>query len=222
MYSRFVLAQVNALFFLEFSYEEIHNHLVKIVAAQTVVTAGSFYFEEAVAQFKDRNVEGTAAQVIDEDGLVFCFFQTVSQCSCSRLVHDTQNFQTGDFTCILCSLTLAVIEIRRNRDNSLSNRLSQVSFGIGFQFLQNHGRDLLCRVVFAVNAFFVVRAHMAFDGSDGAVRVRNRLAFGCFTDDTFAVLLEAYNRWGCARAFRIRNNDSFAAFHYGNARVGGS
>ena len=88
--SDFVFAEIDALLFLEFGYQVVNDHLVKVVAAKLVVPAGCFYFEEAIAQFKNGNVECTAAKVIYQDGLVFGFLHAVSQCGDCRLVDDTR------------------------------------------------------------------------------------------------------------------------------------
>ncbi len=44
-------------------------------------------------------------------------------------------------------LALAVVEIRRNGDDRLGDRLAQIGFGIGFEFRQHHRRNFL-RAVF--------------------------------------------------------------------------
>ena len=81
----FVFAEIDALLFLEFGYQVVNDHLVKVVAAKLVVPAGCFYFEEAIAQFKNGNVECTAAKVIYQDGLVFGFLHAVSQSAVGSL-----------------------------------------------------------------------------------------------------------------------------------------
>ncbi|MNC42390.1 NAD-specific glutamate dehydrogenase [compost metagenome] len=176
--------------------------------------------ESAVAQFQNGHVEGTAAQVINQDGFVAVLFQAVCQSGSCRLVDDPQHFQACDLAGILGGLALAVIEISRNSNNGLSNGLAQICFRVGLQLLENHSRNFLRGIVVVVNLFLMVGAHMALDGDDGALRVGDGLALGGFANDTLAVLLEAYNGGSGARPFRIGDNYRFAAFHNGNAGVG--
>lgn len=49
----FILAQVYAVFLLEFIRQIIHDLVIKIVAAQAVVSAGGQNLKHAVADFKD-------------------------------------------------------------------------------------------------------------------------------------------------------------------------
>ncbi|MNH78789.1 NAD-specific glutamate dehydrogenase [compost metagenome] len=219
LYSRFILAQINTLIFLEFSNEVINDNLVKVIPAETVVPACCFNFEESITQFKDRYVESTATKVIDQDRLIFGFLKTVSKSCCRWLVHNTKNFKTRDFTRILGCLTLAVVEVSRNRDNSLSYRLSKVCFSISFQFLQNNCGNLLRREIFAINRFFVVRTNMSLDRDDCTVWIRDGLTLGCFTHHTLSIFLKTYHGRSCARTLRVRNNNGFAAFHNCYTRV---
>ncbi|MNN47525.1 NAD-specific glutamate dehydrogenase [compost metagenome] len=124
MYSSFIFAKVNALVFLEFRNQIIDDDLVKVVTTQTVVTASSFNFEETIAQFKNGYVECSAAKVIYEDRLILRFFHTICKSGSRWFVDDTQNFKSSNFTSIFSSLTLAVIEISWNSNNSLCYSLT--------------------------------------------------------------------------------------------------
>ncbi len=59
------------MLFLEGFYEVVHNALIEVVAAQTVVTCGCKNFDYAVADFEDGDIERAAAEVVDKDLLVF-------------------------------------------------------------------------------------------------------------------------------------------------------
>jgi hypothetical protein len=56
----------------------------------------------------------------------------IGQGRCGRFIYDTENFQAGNFTSIFGSLALGISEIGWNSDNSLSDGLTQISFGVGF------------------------------------------------------------------------------------------
>ena len=184
------------------------------------VAVGGFYFEYAVAQFQDADIEGAAAQVIDQDGVVVGFVNAVSQGCCRRLVDDTQYFQACNLAGVFGSLTLRVGEVSRNGNNRLSHGFTQVFFRVCFQLLQNHGGNLF-RGVFLVADFHTVTgfAHVPFNGAYGTGGVGNSLTFGHLAYQTLVVFRETYYRRSQAAAFRIRDNGGFATFHYCYNRV---
>ena len=57
--------QVDTRLALEVVYHVVHQDLVDVVAAQTVVTVGCKHFKHAVADFQNGHVECTAAQVVN-------------------------------------------------------------------------------------------------------------------------------------------------------------
>ena len=219
LHSHTVNRQVNAFCFFEFGNHPVDDFLVKVIAAQMSITISSFYFKYAVAHFQDGNVEGTAAQVIYENGVVVSFVDTVSKSCSGRFVDDTQNFQTCDFACVFGSLTLAVREVSRNSDNCLGYSFSQIFFCITFQFLQNHCGNFFRRIFFAINFNFVSGAHMTFNGADGSVRIGNSLTFCQLAYQTFAVFGKTNYGRSQTAAFLISDNCRFAAFHNSDNRV---
>ena len=105
---------------LKFFYQPIDNALVPVVATKVGVTVGALYFEYAIANFKHADVECATAKVEHENCLVFtAFVEPVSECCCSRLVDDPQNFEASDLPCFFCRSALRVVEICRHGDNCL-------------------------------------------------------------------------------------------------------
>src|SRR6187549_2418631 len=99
------------------------------------VAVSSLDFKDTIAKLEDRNIEGTAAEVVNGDLFVFLLFvQPVGQGSSRRLVDNTLYFQTGNFTGVFGSLALTVVKIGRNGNNGFADRLAQESLGIGLQF----------------------------------------------------------------------------------------
>ena len=137
--SHLVLTEVDAVFLFEFVGDPIHDHLIEIIATQMRIAVGGLYFEHAIADFQNGNVERATAQVIDRDGFICLFVQPVGQSRRSRLVHNAQYFKTRDASCILSGLTLCVIEISRNGNHGLRDRFAQIIFGNFFHGLKNHG-----------------------------------------------------------------------------------
>ena len=219
LHSHLIAGKVDTVFFLEFFNKVVDQSLVEVIAAQSVVTSSCQNFLYTVAHLDDGYIESTAAEVVYHDLLISFFINAVSQSSCGRLVDDTFYIQTSNLTSIFGCLTLCIGEVCRNGDNSFCYRLAQICFCVSFQFLQNHCRDLLWCIGFAVDGYFVVSTHFTFDRADGSVSVCNCLTFCNLTDHSFACFGESNNGWGCTSTFWISDYDWFAAFHNGYAGV---
>ena len=89
-------AQVEAFIFLELVDQPVHDALVDVVAAQVRVAVGGLHFDHAFADFKNRNIERAAAEVVDRDGLVLLLVEPVGQRRRRRLVDDALHFEAGD------------------------------------------------------------------------------------------------------------------------------
>ena len=66
-------------------------------------------------------------------------------------IRDTAHLQPGDLASLLRSLALRVGEIGGNRDDGFRNLLSEVVFGRFLHLLQDDGRNLLRRILAAVD-----------------------------------------------------------------------
>ena len=72
----------------------------------------------------DRDVEGSAAKIENEDGLVLIqFIQAIGQRGGRGLVDDLQNIEPGELTGRDGRGSFGVIEIGRNRDDRIGDRL---------------------------------------------------------------------------------------------------
>ena len=108
---QWVIAQVEALVFLELVNQVIHDPLVKIFTAEEGVTIGRQHFELEltvnIRNLDDGNIKGSATQIINCDHAVTGFLvHTIGQCSGGRLVNDALDRQARDPTGILGCLTL--------------------------------------------------------------------------------------------------------------------
>ncbi len=219
----FVIFQINAVFFFELGGQVVHDAHVKVFPAEEGVPVGGFNFEQAIVDFKDRNVKCTAAKVIDRDSFAGFFIEAISQRSRCWLVDDAQHFKTSNFTGIFRGLALGVVKVGRNGNNGLGNCLTEVILGGLFHFLQNEGRNLARGVFLTLNlhpgiatgAFnnivgyhflvfgdhWVIRtaADQAFDGEKRVFRVGNSLPFGRLPNEALFVG-EPNDGRRCARA----------------------
>ena len=89
-------AQVESFFLLELFHQPIDDALIEVVATQVRVTIRGLHLDDALAHFQYRNVESTAAKVVDRNGLVLLLVQTVCERRSRGLVHDALHIQTGD------------------------------------------------------------------------------------------------------------------------------
>ncbi len=137
-----VLAQVNALLFLVLVGDPVHHALIEVIAAQEGIAIGGEHLEDAVAHIQNRDVERTAAQVIDHNLLVLLLVQAIGKGGGGRFIDDAQDIEAGDLARIFGGLALAIVEIGRHRNDRLGHRLAQISLGIGLELLQDHGRNL--------------------------------------------------------------------------------
>ena len=220
--SHLVLAQVDVVLALEVLSHPVDDALVEVITAQVGITVGGQNFGNAVAHLDDGDIEGTAAQVVDHDLLVGFLIDAVGQRSSSRLVDDTLDVQAGNGTGVLGGLTLAVIEVSRNGDDGLGDRLAQVSFGVSLQLAQDHSADLFGGVVLAAGVDLLGSAHLTLDGGDGVLGVGDSLALCNLANQTLTGLGEADNRRGGAGAFSVRDNNGLATLHNSYAAVGGA
>ena len=233
------------MFFLELVRQEIHDAHVKIFATQEGVAVRRFHFEQAVVDFQNGDIEGTAAKVIDRDGFGFFLVQTVSQSRRCGFVDNAQHFKAGNLACVFGRLALRVVEIGGHGDDGLGDGFTQIRLGGFFHLLQDDRRNLAGREfltarfhpsiavatadnfvgqvfqVFGQHRIIRAATDQALDGEDGVGRVGHRLALGGLANQTL-ILGEAHDRGRGACAFGIFNDTGLAAIHDGDARVGGS
>ena len=114
--------------------------VIEIIATQSAVAAGREHFKHTAGQAQDRNIEGTAAQVINSDQAFSVLIEAVGHSRRSRLVEQAQHVQAGKFRRILGGLTLGIIEIRRNGDNRPYQLTTQGVFRTLAQHLEDIGR----------------------------------------------------------------------------------
>ena len=80
------------------------------------VAVGALHLEHAVADLEDRHVEGAAAEVEHEDGLVGrALVEAVGEGGRGGLVDDAQHLEAGDLAGLLGGGALGVVEVRRAR-----------------------------------------------------------------------------------------------------------
>ena len=115
---------------LELGHHPVDDGLVEVVAAEVRVAVGRLDLEHAVAEVEDGDVEGAAAQVEHEDGLVVLLVEAVGERGRGRLVDDALDLEAGDLAGVLGGLALRVVEVGRDGDDRLVDLLAEVLLGV--------------------------------------------------------------------------------------------
>src|SRR6266436_4501438 len=114
--------------------------IVDIVAAEVrVAVGGEHLIDIALArgdEFQDGNIKRAAAEIVDGHAATLFFMQAVGERRGSRLVDETENFQTGDFAGVFGGLALRVVKIRRYGDDRAIDGFPEERFRPVFQFAQ--------------------------------------------------------------------------------------
>ena len=217
--SHLIALQIDLVLSLEVFCQPVNDDIIEVIAAQMCITGCALYFEGTIIDIQDRYIECTAAQVINQDVhlFIFIFVQTECQSRCGRFVDDTDDIQTCDTAGVLCCLTLCVIEVCRDSNDSLFNLLTQVSFRIIFQICQDHCRDFLRCILFAFQCNRLIGTHKTLDRIN-CILVCDHLTLGSITDDSFTVL-ECDDRRCSTVAFRVCDDFDLTAIHNCNTAV---
>ena len=218
------LAQVDAVGALELLDQPVDDLLVPVVAAEVGVAVGALHLEHAVADLEDRHVEGAAAEVEHEDRLVgrALLVEPVRERRSGGLVDDAQHLEAGDLAGFLGGGALGVVEVGRDRDHRLGDRVAEVGLGVALQLHQRAGADLLGRVLLAVDLHVPAGAHVALDRADRAVGVGDGLALGHLAHQHLAALGEGDDGRGGAGPLAVGDHDRIAGLQDRDDGVGGA
>ncbi len=68
-----------------------------LCTAEVRVAVGGFYFDNPLTHFKDRNVEGAAAEVINRDGFILLLVESIKLGGGRRFVDDALDVRPAIF-----------------------------------------------------------------------------------------------------------------------------
>ena len=135
-----VLGNIDSRFLLEVGKAEIDKLVIEIFSTEMGVTVGSFYLEDTFLNGEEGDIESTTTEIEDKNFLL-CLglsIETVSNSSSGWLVDDSENFKSRDSSGILSGLSLGIVEISWDSDDSLFNWLSEISFSDFLHFDEDH------------------------------------------------------------------------------------
>ena len=190
---------------------------VEVLTTKVGVTVGRLDLENTLLDLQNGDIESTTTKIVDGDNTVGLLLKTVGKSGGSRLVNDTENVQTSDLTGVLGGLTLGVVEVGGNSDNSVLNGLAEVVLGSLLHLVEDETTNLGRRVLLAtsLNPGIAVGVlddlvgnlldvtldlgvgELATDetlgGEESVLGVDNGLTLGGNTDQTLTVLGESNN-----------------------------
>ncbi len=174
--------------------------MVEIITTQSSVAASGQYLENSLGQAKNRNIEGTAAQIVDRDNTFGLTIQTIGDGGRGRLVEQAQHAEPGKSRGVLGSLTLGIVEIGRNGNHRTDQLATQSRLGTLTECAQDLSRDfngalgtlnglderhLRLSLTEAVRQLFAQLLHIGqpathqpLDRTDGVERIGGRGKFG--------------------------------------------
>jgi len=133
------------VFALEFVNEVVNKTVVEVLATQMSVTGRRLDLEDTLLDSEERDIESAATEIEDEDVALTLdlLVETVGNGGRGRLVDDAEYVETSNETGILGGLTLRVVEVRRDGDNSVINGATEVGLSNLAHLGQDHGGNLL-------------------------------------------------------------------------------
>lgn len=170
-----VVAGVDAGVFFDVGGNLFYQFGVEVVAAQVVVAVAGQYFGHVLAEADDGDVEGAAAEVVDQDVFGFFMVGLVGQGGGGGFVDDARDVQFREPAGLAGGLPLGVREIGGDGDYGLGDRLAQGLLRGLFEPPQDEGGDFLRGIFPFSHGEAHVFAHAPLDGGYGALGVEGVL-----------------------------------------------
>ena len=163
LHSHFIAGKIDTILLFKGVDHPVHNALVEVVTAQTVVTGRCKDLLNAVAHFDYGHIECAAAKIINHNLLVGFLVDAICKSGCGRLVNNTFDLKACNLACILCGLTLRIGEVCGNGDDRLGHLVAKIAFCVGFKLLKNDCRNFLRGKVLAVDIDLSGSTHISLN-----------------------------------------------------------
>ena len=140
-----VALDVNTSLLLESGDAVVDEDVVEILTTEMGVAIGSLDLEDTVLNGEEGDIEGATTEIEDEHVLLTLtlFVEAVSNSGGGGLVDDTLHVEASNGTGILGGLSLGVVEISGDGDDSGCDSLSEISLSDFLHLGEDHGGDLL-------------------------------------------------------------------------------
>lgn len=178
------------------------------------VSCSSFDLEDSIIDREKRNIESSSSKVENEHVLlsIILFIEPVGYGSSGGLVDYSEDVYPSDGSCVLCGLSLAIVEVGWYSDHCVLDSLSKVSLSCFFHLGKDHRGDFFriepfgLSLEFDDNLWFVVSSCLHCEGpvlhvllndgvvelsadqslgiEDGIVGIFGHLVLGCISDES--------------------------------------
>ena len=236
---------------LEGGNAEVDEDIVEILTTEMGVTIGGLDLENTILDFEEGDIESATTEIEDKNVLLTLtlFVETVSDSSGGGLVDDTGDVESCDGTGILGGISLGVIEISWDSDDSGLDGLTEISLSNFLHLGEDHGGDLLSLelLLFTLEVDndhgLLLGAGLDLEGpksdirldslvrelatdeslgiEDGVLGVSGGLVLGRVTDETL-LLSEGNVGWGGVDTLIVGNDLDLVVLPHSNAGVSGS
>ena len=147
----------------------LDEELVEVVATEVGVAVAGFHLDDAALGDDDRDVEGAAAEVIDEEIFIGGFLCSVGEGGGGRLVEDALDVEAGEFSGGASGEALALVKKGGDGDDGGGEGAAEGGFCAPLEFAEDEGGNFLRAVVLGAKWQADVFAHVALDGEKGGV-----------------------------------------------------
>mmetsp|Transcript_3890 Transcript_3890/g.5726 ORF Transcript_3890/g.5726 Transcript_3890/m.5726 type:complete len:117 (+) Transcript_3890:976-1326(+) len=115
----------------------INHSGIKIFTTQMSISSSCFNFKDTIFNSQKTDIKSTTTKIKNKNVLFTStfFIKTISNGSSSRFIDDSLNLKTSNSSSIFGCLSLSIIKISRDGNNSRFNSSSQIRFSNLFHFL---------------------------------------------------------------------------------------
>jgi len=140
-----VVLDINLGLLEEFLHAEVDKVVIEIFTTEMGVTVGGLNLEGTVLNGEEGDIEGTTSEIEDENGflLLDLFVETVGNSGSGGLVNDSLDVESSNDTGILSGLSLGIVEVSGDSDDSVFAVLTEVLVGDVLHLDEDHGGNLL-------------------------------------------------------------------------------
>ena len=133
----------------------VHEAVVEVLTTQVGVTGSGLDLEDTLLDGKKRHIESSSSEIEDEDVALadHLLVETIRNSGGGGLVDNTKDVHSGDGSGVLGSLTLRVVEVRRDRHDGVRDGRAEVRLSGLLHLQENHRGDLFRGLNHRVSAF---------------------------------------------------------------------
>jgi len=190
------------------------------------VTVGGFDLEDTFFNCKEGDIESTTSKIEDEDVLLLSrlLIKTIGDSSSGWLVDNSENIDSRDGSGILGCLSLRIIEVSWDGDDSILDFFSEVSLSDFLHLDEDHRRDLFSLELFSLsfvlndNHWLIIRSRFNLKWPKFAISL-NRLLLEFSSDESLSI--ENGVEWVSGGLILSRVSDESLILGEGNIRWGG-